>query len=243
MILHANISGAGEPIVFLHSGGMTGLTEFEEQTEFFKKESYKIIRPDLRGHGKTGGSIKNYFSQCPDDIRDTLEFLQVNRCHIAGVSIDGLVALLFAKKYPEKVKSLTFSGIFPMKTENWDEDQKEEAIRHKMLFENEEIVNYMNQIHVNSDWKALIESWNEEDWYPFSETREVSSLQVPSLCIVGGESKAEVTAAMIFKELNPAIHIAVIPFASHLVHRDQPDVYSNILSKFLQSVKAASREN
>lgn len=58
MILHANISGAGEPIVFLHSGGMTGLTEFEEQTEFFKKESYKIIRPDLRGHGKTGGSIK-----------------------------------------------------------------------------------------------------------------------------------------------------------------------------------------
>lgn len=60
---------------------------------------------------------------------------------------------------------------------------------------------------------------------------------------MGGESQAEVTAAMTFKELNPAIHIAVIPFANHLVHRDQPDVYSNILSKFLQSVQAASRES
>lgn len=41
MILHTHISGEGEPIVLLHSGGMTGLVEFEEQVEFFEGKTIK----------------------------------------------------------------------------------------------------------------------------------------------------------------------------------------------------------
>lgn len=55
MILHTHISGEGEPIVLLHSGGMTGLVEFEEQVEFLKEKNYQVIRPDLRE--KTGKSL------------------------------------------------------------------------------------------------------------------------------------------------------------------------------------------
>lgn len=55
MILHTHISGEGEPMVLLHSGGMTGLVEFEEQVAFFQEQNYQVIRPDLRGHGKSGG--------------------------------------------------------------------------------------------------------------------------------------------------------------------------------------------
>ena len=54
MILHAHISGEGEPIVLLHSGGMTGLVEYEEQAKTFGEQNYQVIRPDLRGHGKSG---------------------------------------------------------------------------------------------------------------------------------------------------------------------------------------------
>ena len=38
MILHTHISGEGEPMVLLHSDGMTGLVEFEEQVAFFEKK-------------------------------------------------------------------------------------------------------------------------------------------------------------------------------------------------------------
>lgn len=89
MILHTHISGEGEPIVLLHSGGMTGLVEFEEQVEFFTEKQYKVIRPDLRGHGESGGTLDNYFLCSADDLNDTLEHLQINRCHIAGVSLGG----------------------------------------------------------------------------------------------------------------------------------------------------------
>ncbi|KFN03651.1 alpha/beta hydrolase [Bacillus clarus] len=243
MILHTHISGDGEPIVLIHSVGMTGLVEFEEQVKFLQGKNYKIVRPDLRGHGESGGAVDHYFLHCADDIKETLEHLQINRCHIAGVSLGGIAALLFAKKYPDKVRTLTFSGIFPIKRENWEESQEEEAKQHKQLFKNEEFVTYMNQIYVNSDWKGLLESWQVKDWYPFYETSNVSNLQVPTLCIVGGGSEDEVSAAISFKQLNADIHIAVIPFAHHLVHNDQPEMYSHILSNFLQNVQATSRES
>ncbi len=57
MILHTNIVGEGEPLVLIHSGGMTGLTEYHEQSEFFSARNYKVIRPDLRGHGKSMGKM------------------------------------------------------------------------------------------------------------------------------------------------------------------------------------------
>ncbi|MED3645797.1 hypothetical protein P4475_02965 [Halalkalibacterium halodurans] len=39
MILHTYVTGEGDPFVFLHSGGMTGATEYEEQRDFFIKRS------------------------------------------------------------------------------------------------------------------------------------------------------------------------------------------------------------
>ncbi|MDW3036963.1 MULTISPECIES: alpha/beta fold hydrolase [Bacillus cereus group] len=241
MILHTHISGEGEPIILLHSGGMTGLVEYEEQAALFGEQNYQAIRPDLRGHGRSGGTLENYFLRSVKDLRDTLEHLQIDRCHIAGVSLGGLVALLFAKKYPEKVRTLTFSGIFPVKRDNWEESLEYEAKCHQQLMKNEEVVTYMNQIHEKSDWKALLESWQVKDWYPFDETGDVVNLQIPTLCIAGGDSEDEVTAATTFKQLNGNIHIAVIPFAGHLVHNNQPKIYSDILSNFLQNAQVASR--
>ncbi|MDQ0268328.1 pimeloyl-ACP methyl ester carboxylesterase [Cytobacillus purgationiresistens] len=112
MILHTDIQGTGEPLVLIHSGGMTGGTEYTEQSDYFSKKGYMVIRPDLRGHGKSTGQIENYTSHFANDLLETLESLKVEQCHIAGVSLGGQAALMYAKKHPEKVKSLTFSGSF-----------------------------------------------------------------------------------------------------------------------------------
>ncbi|WP_404451516.1 hypothetical protein LG329_14425 [Virgibacillus necropolis] len=45
MILHTEIYGTGEPLVFLHTGLQTGTTDFEQQTEYFK-QNYQVILPD-----------------------------------------------------------------------------------------------------------------------------------------------------------------------------------------------------
>ncbi|WBL17168.1 alpha/beta fold hydrolase [Sutcliffiella sp. NC1] len=236
MILHTTIAGEGEPLVLIHSGGMTGFTEYEEQSEFFCSKGYKVIRPDLRGHGKSVGPIDHYFSHSADDILDTLDSLNIVACHIAGVSIGGIAALLFAKKYPNRVLSVCFSGIFPIKPDNWEELTKDEAERYEEhLFKNEEVVTYLNQIHGENDWRSLLRSFNEKDFYPFEEIADVAELNTPALCLIGEEKELEVSATNTFKEMNQHIHLGIIPFAGHLVHRDQPDLYSQMLLTFIKS--------
>lgn len=234
MILHTTVTGEGDPLVLIHSGGMTGLTEYEEQSEYFSSKNFKVIRPDLRGHGKSSGEINHYFTRSVKDIKDTLESLNVEKCHIAGVSIGGIVALLFAQSYPAMVKSLCFSGVFPYKPDNWGEMLKEDAVHYEQLFQNEEAVSFLNEIHGENDWKTLIESFNHDDYYPFDRTSDVAHLKVPALCMVGEQQELEISAAVTYKQLNPDISITVIPYAGHLVHREQPDLYASVLHTFIE---------
>ena len=237
MILNTYTAGDGEPIVFIHSGGMTGLTEYEEQKDYFAENHFKVIRPDLRGHGKSEGTLEDYFNQCLIDLMDTLDSLNIEECHIAGVSIGGVAALMFAKRYPSRVKTLTFSGVFPKQPDNWEELSRQEAEHHKNLFDNPEIVEALNQMHGNNDWKALLESFNSDDFYPFHETGELSDVTAPILYVVGDREELEVEAAVTYKKLHANTQIAVIPFAGHLVHREQPDLYSRNLSAFIENSK------
>lgn len=36
MILHTEVIGMGEPVIFLHTGLQTGNTDYEYQSEYFK---------------------------------------------------------------------------------------------------------------------------------------------------------------------------------------------------------------
>lgn len=85
-------------------------------------------------------------------------------------------------------------------------------------FNNEEAVSFLDKIHGEDNWKTLFQAFNKEDFYPYDKTGDVSSLETPTLCIVGEEQHSEVSAAINYKQLNSDIKISVIPFAGHLVH-------------------------
>lgn len=238
MILHTDVKGKGEPLVLFHSFGNTGSSMYEEVTQFFVDKNYQVMRPDLRGHGGSVGEIKNYFSYAADDVKDTLDSFGIEKCHIAGVSYGGIEVLLFAQKYHEYVKSLTVSGVFLIKPEDWDESEQEEAEGLKELQSNSEIAPILDEMHGTGDWRRLFQSViDNEEAYPFDQLKEVSTIGVPMLCISGGSSKKEIANALNFKELNPEIHMSIIPFAGHLVSEDQPLVYSQTLYSFLLHVE------
>lgn len=124
MILHTEISGSGEPLVFLHTGLQTGKTELDLQETHFKN-NYQVILPDLRGHGKSvTDDYSNYFHKASNDLAETFKHLDIDSAHIVGCSIGALVGLDFAKKYPEKGKTLTLSGVIPEKPSDYDEMNK-----------------------------------------------------------------------------------------------------------------------
>ena len=241
MILHTSIVGEGEPIVFLHTGLQTGEIDFGYQREFFK-DNYRVILPDLRGHGKSETDqieVLNYLEKSAIDLKETLDHLQIEKAHIVGVSLGALVGLVFAKRYPNRLISLTLSGITPEKPDNWRELQEADVAIQKAVLSNEETVNYFDNIH-SSDWQSFIKMAQDHDWYPFHETGDVSSVLCPALFIVGEGQPQEVKGTITYPEMNKNFHVAVVPFASHLVHSDQPELYTIIVDRFLDELKGGS---
>lgn len=232
LILHTEVFGRGEAIVFLHTGLQTGLTDFEYQREYFK-EKYKVILPDLRGHGNSkADELANFFEDSATDIAETLNHLNVASAHIVGCSIGALVGLIFAKRFPDKVKSLTISGLQSQKPSNWLALHREEVKQQTQLLQNHEAIEYFDRLH-QSSWRQLLETVQDENWYPFKETGDLSGITSPILYMVGEGLEAETKGALYYPTIKEDVHVSIIPFSSHLVHLEQPEIYTKILEKFV----------
>ena len=221
--------------MLLHSGLQTSQTDFTYQREELSK-SFSVIQPDLRGHGQSGGEIdSSFFESSIGDLEETLNHLQLEQVQLVGASLGALVALMFTKRHPERVKSLTLSGITATKPSNWTEIHRKEAAQQKELMTNEEACAYFDAMHVG-DWRKLLHLSQDEEWYPFHETGDVEGLKMP-LCVIVGEQLAfERETALFYKESHPDTHIAVVPLAGHNVHQEQPKVYTKILKLLLKQI-------
>ncbi|MFJ9464875.1 alpha/beta fold hydrolase [Viridibacillus arvi] len=238
MLLHTNVSGEGETIVFLHTGLQTGKLDFEYQQAFFYK-NYKVISPDLRGHGQsTSNDFTNYFNVSAKDLLETFDHLGLDRVHLVGASLGAIVATVFAKLYPERLSSLIISGITPEKPENWLSLHEQDVAFQSQLLQNEETLAYFNSIHT-SDWLQMIYLVRDVNWYPFEITRELAYLNCPTLHLAGEGQINEVKGAINYAQKNKNIHPAIIPFAAHLVHNEQPEVYTILMEQFLTKIKKA----
>ncbi|SDJ12182.1 alpha/beta fold hydrolase [Salimicrobium halophilum] len=233
MILHTEVQGDGEAVVFLHSGLQTGKTDFVHQKEMLKDE-FKTIAPDLRGHGNSvNDDLSNFFEDAAEDLKKTMDHLKIHSFHLVGCSLGALVAIVFAKKYPSSLISITLSGITADKPENWKEIHKEDVAMQQQLLNNEEMSAELSELH-KSDWKQFIHMAEDENWYPFDYTTDLYGIKAPILIITGEENKNEVITASKYQLMHDNVHVGVIPFGSHLIHEQQPAVYNEMLANFLR---------
>jgi len=93
------------PLVLLHSLGTNAHVWDHQAAELAR--SFRVIRPDLRGHGLTGCTIGPYSMELfAADLAGLLDALGVEHAHIGGISIGGLIAQGFAAAYPGRAASL-----------------------------------------------------------------------------------------------------------------------------------------
>ncbi len=106
MRLSCEVIGAGRPLVLLH-GFPLDRTMWSNQTERFASE-WRLICPDLRGHGETPAPEGIYeVDSLADDVLETLADLGVTgRFVLGGLSMGGYVALSIAVRFPERLDGL-----------------------------------------------------------------------------------------------------------------------------------------
>ena len=102
---HYSITGSGPAIFLTH-----GIGAAKDAWRFIVpklSENFTVIAYDLRGHGKSPVTHKNFgLDELVLDLERIREKTNINKGHFVGHSLGGMIAPAYAKKYPDKVLSV-----------------------------------------------------------------------------------------------------------------------------------------
>src|SRR5438270_11353905 len=99
------VLGEGSPLVLLHPFPVNH--EFWLPVAEALSTRYRIILPDLRGHGDSGvGEGPATMEKHAADIARVMDDAQVGRAPLVGVSIGGYALFQFWRKYRDRVAAL-----------------------------------------------------------------------------------------------------------------------------------------
>ncbi len=102
------ITGEGEPVVQIHGAGF-GHFNFAPSTPELAKR-FMVVDHDLRGYGKSDRPVQDYDMEVwADDLAGLQDALGIEAAHVHGTSMGGMIAIVFAAKYPERTTSVVIN--------------------------------------------------------------------------------------------------------------------------------------
>ena len=102
------ITGEGDPVAQIHGAGF-GHFNFDPVTPALS-ERFRVIDYDMRGYGASDRPVQDYDMEVwADDLAGLLDALEIERAHVHGTSMGGMIAIVFAGKYPERTRSVVIN--------------------------------------------------------------------------------------------------------------------------------------
>ncbi len=103
--------GEGEPFVLVH--GFTGSKlDFQNQIPWFAGAN-RVIAYDQRGHGETSNTGPYNLYTLTSDLINLLDTLSIDRCHVLGHSLGGMVVLRALLAHHDRFVSAILMGTSP----------------------------------------------------------------------------------------------------------------------------------
>lgn len=115
--MYYEVHGKGEPLVLIQGLGGDHQGWFFQVRAFVKH--FLVITFDNRGIGKTEQSKEPYtIRTMADDVISLMDYLDIDKAHILGVSLGGMVAQEIAITYPRRVRKLILGSTFATRRMN-----------------------------------------------------------------------------------------------------------------------------
>lgn len=105
--------GEGPVLVILH--GLFGSSDNWVTIAKNLSDTFTVILPDQRNHGKSPHSDIHDYESMRDDLFELVSDLGVEKFFLAGHSMGGKTAISFALKWPEMLNGLLVADISPFK--------------------------------------------------------------------------------------------------------------------------------
>ena len=209
--LHYTKTGSGFPLLLLHGNGEDS-SYFEHQIPVFSR-SFTVYAIDTRGHGQSPmGTAPFTLSRFADDLQEFMDEQDLPQADILGFSDGGNIALIFALRYPERVRRLVLNAanLFPEGMEPW---LLEDLVREHRALAHAETPEEIHQ-------KQLLELMLRE---PHIDPAELSALTCPTLVIAGNQDMILESHTRLIADSIPGAHLAIIPGPHDCAYRNPAD--------------------
>jgi 2-succinyl-6-hydroxy-2,4-cyclohexadiene-1-carboxylate synthase len=250
----------GEPdapvMLLLHGFTGSGRTWKELAS---KLPGWRIIAPDLPGHGGTDAPV-GAMPEVAKDLVALLDALSVDKALVVGYSMGGRQALHLAVSAPERVRGLVVVGGTPGLA---DAEARAARIAADETLAQRIETDYDGFVR---DWEALPMFASQRALTPESQERireirrshtpkalasalrllgtgaqpplqsQLSGLSMPVLWVVGEYDAKFRAIAQTVQPLLPAARFAILPYAGHAVYLERPSAFKTLLLSFAEKL-------
>lgn len=238
------------PVVFLH--GIYDRWESWSQVVTDFAGNFRVVVPDLRGHARSDQPAAGYeLRDHAADMIGLLDALSIERAAIVGHSLGALIAATVAAGSPERVRAVVLedpplrmgdgtASMFRLLLDikNRSETETYEALREIYWHRDE------------AEWRRMTAWLRETADGPFQQVIEQASqgatffstlegISCPVLLLQAdpkeGAALSDTDAALALESLSNAAGAELQRFAEtgHVIHRERPDAFSQVVRAFL----------
>lgn len=216
--------GEGEVLVLLHGNG-EDVTYFEHQITYFSKK-YRVIALDTRGHGKTErGEAPFTIRQFAEDLYEFLEEKKIEAVHLLGFSDGGNIAMIFAMKYPEKVKKLILNGA------NLDGNGVKFRVQFPIVI-GYKIASFFAKRSQDAKKNAEMLGLMVND--PNVKVEELVKITMPTLVIAGTKDMIKDSHTKLIGRSIPNAKTVIIE-GDHFVANKRPEKFNRVIDDFINT--------
>jgi 3-oxoadipate enol-lactonase len=246
--------GDATPIVFLHGVG-SDKSVWQPQLAHFGK-SRRTIAFDYPGYGDSDpapeGTTRDDYAEA---IHSAIHSLDVDRAHICGLSLGGVVAIALCDAVPNHCASLILADTFAVHPDGEAIYQRGIAGSSDLPAMAEARVDVLIAQPADPDVRReVVETMSRIDpaayrigaravWLADQRDR-VADIRVPTLVICGEEDKP--TPPELSRELHAMIagsRLALIPRAGHLTNLERPAEFNRLVEGFIASLMSGSPQS
>ena len=251
------IEGSGPPVVLLHP--------FPVHREFWNpvipvlSSRYRVLRPDLRGHGDSEiGEGPAFMSKHAADLARMMDAEDIGKAVLVGCSIGGYILFEFWRRYRNRVSALAIcdsrpqpdtpegragrlksaADVLELGTEQFFETMIPRLMGRTTLSTRPDLVANAHAMmrKMSAEDVSLVQRGMAER--PDS-VGDLKTINVPTLVVIGEEDILSTPAdGELMRQQIPGSQLKVIPKAGHYAPYEQPGAVGPILRQFVESVSA-----
>jgi pimeloyl-ACP methyl ester carboxylesterase len=230
--------GDGEPVLLLHGG----LSDSDPMFDVFAASlsDFHLLAFDRRGHGRSADSPEpfSYLTMADETLAVLNSAVAGRTAHLVGWSDGANIAMIFALRHPELVKSIVLiggnyspDGMMPPAASTGEHGASDDVdtlaiVRAAYAERSPDGGDHFDEVIAKS-----FAMWAVE---PTLNIADLEQIHQPALVLVGDDDVMTLAHTCSLYEALPAGQLCVVPGTSHFVAVEKPELVAHVVAVFLR---------